>query len=89
MNIKEYAEEMGFTVQEVLKKCKELGINITDPNEYLNDDDFVTLDLSMNLISTDNETNFDEETIFRAAYTYEQNTSFRNDHKPTFKGGNK
>ena len=61
MNIKEYAEEMGFTVQQVLDKCKELGINITDPNEYLNDDDFVTLDLSMNLISTDNETNFEEE----------------------------
>ena len=31
---------------------------------------------------------FDEETIFRAAYTYEQNTNFR-DNKPTFKGGNK
>lgn len=30
---------------------------------------------------------FDEETIFRAAYTYEQNTSFRNDNKPTFKKG--
>ena len=30
---------------------------------------------------------FDEETIFRAAYTYEQNTNF-NENKPTFKGGN-
>ncbi len=30
---------------------------------------------------------FDEETIFRAAYTYEQNTSFRKDNKPTFKKG--
>ena len=29
---------------------------------------------------------FDEETIFRAAYTYEQNTNFRN-NKPSFKGG--
>ena len=28
---------------------------------------------------------FEEETIFRAAYTYEQNTSFRKDNKPTFK----
>ena len=60
MSIKDYAEEMGFTVQEVLNKCKELGINISDANEVLNDDDFVTLDLSMNLISTDNETNFEE-----------------------------
>ena len=30
---------------------------------------------------------FNEETIFRAAYTYEQNTNFR-ENKPTFKGGN-
>ena len=29
---------------------------------------------------------FDEETIFRAAYTYEQNTNFRVENKPTFKG---
>ena len=32
---------------------------------------------------------FDEETIIRAAYTYEQNSNFRGDYKPTFKGGNK
>ena len=31
---------------------------------------------------------FAEETIFRAAYTYEQNTNFRGEHKPTFKGEN-
>ena len=30
---------------------------------------------------------FNEETIFRAAYTYEQNTNFR-ENKPSFKGGN-
>ena len=60
MSIKEYAEEMGFTVQEVLNKCKELGINIADANEVLNDDDFVTLDLSMNLIDSSSETNFEE-----------------------------
>ena len=30
---------------------------------------------------------FAEETIFRAAYTYEQNTNFR-ENKPSFKGGN-
>ena len=29
---------------------------------------------------------FEEETIFRAAYTYEQNTNFR-ENKPMFKGG--
>ena len=29
---------------------------------------------------------FDEETIFRAAYTYEKNTNFR-ENKPSFKEG--
>ncbi len=30
---------------------------------------------------------FDEETLFRVAYTYEQNTNFRQENKPTFKEG--
>ena len=30
---------------------------------------------------------FDEETILKAAYAYEQETNFRNQYKPTFKGG--
>ena len=30
---------------------------------------------------------FNEETIVRAAYTYEQNSNFREENKPTFKGG--
>ena len=29
---------------------------------------------------------FNEETMIRAAYTYEQNTNFR-ENKPSFKGG--
>jgi aspartyl-tRNA(Asn)/glutamyl-tRNA(Gln) amidotransferase subunit A len=31
---------------------------------------------------------FEEEKIFRAAYTYEQNSNFKSENKPTFKGGN-
>ena len=31
---------------------------------------------------------FEEEKIFRAAFTYEQNSNFRETYKPTFKGGN-
>ena len=30
---------------------------------------------------------FDEETIIKAAYAYEQETNFRDKYKPTFKGG--
>ena len=28
MSVQEYAEEMNFTVQDVLNKCKELGIKV-------------------------------------------------------------
>ena len=60
MSIKEYANEMNFTVQEVLDKCKELGIKALDANYVLDDDAIIMLDNSMNLISSDSETNFEE-----------------------------
>ena len=60
MSIKEYANDMNFTVQEVLIKCKELGIKATNSDYILNDDDIVMLDNVMNLISTNDETNFEE-----------------------------
>ena len=34
MTIKEYASEMGFTVQEVLNKCRDLGYKATDGNPF-------------------------------------------------------
>lgn len=60
MTIKEYASEMNFTVQEVLNKCKELGIKAADGNYLLDDDAIIMLDNSMNLISTDSEASFDD-----------------------------
>ena len=60
MSIKDYANEMNFTIQEVLNQCKELGIKANDGNFMLSDDDIIMLDNSMNLISTDSEANFDD-----------------------------
>ena len=60
MIIKDYANDMNFTIQEVINKCKELGIKVTNANDYLTDDDIVMLDNAMNLISTDSENDFDE-----------------------------
>ena len=60
MSIKEYAEEMNYTYQEVINKCKELGIPATNADYNLTDDELVTLDISMNLISTDTESSFEE-----------------------------
>jgi translation initiation factor IF-2 len=60
MSIKDYANDMGYTVQEVLNKCKELGINVKTATDYLDDDAIVMLDNTMNLISTNSESNFEE-----------------------------
>ena len=60
MTIKEYASEMGFTVQEVLNKCRDLGYKATDGNFELDDDAIIMLDNSMNLISTDSDASFEE-----------------------------
>ena len=63
MEVKKYAEEMGFTVQEVIDHSKDLGIKITSGDDYLDDDAIIMLDNSMNLISTDSEINIEEEEI--------------------------
>ena len=60
MSIRDYANEMNFTIQEVLNQCKELGIKANDGNFMLSDDDIIMLDNSMNLISIDSEANFDD-----------------------------
>ena len=64
MTIKEYASEMGFTVQEVLNKCRDLGYKATDGNFMLDDDAIIMLDNSMNLISTDSDASFEEIDAF-------------------------
>lgn len=60
MSVQEYAEEMNFTVQDVLNKCKELGIKVTSKDEMLDDESIIILDNCMNLINTNSELNFEE-----------------------------
>ena len=36
MTVKDYADELGFSVQEVLDKCKELDIKVNNSDDYLN-----------------------------------------------------
>ena len=67
MSVKEYATDMGLSVAEVLKKCKELGINVNNGTDELSDDDIIMLDNTINLISTDNETDFEEEDVIDEA----------------------
>ncbi len=63
MTVKEYAKDVNLSVAEILKKCKELAINVTSGDDYLTDDDIIMLDNLINLISTDAETTFEEEDV--------------------------
>ena len=60
MTVKDYAEESGFTIQEVLEKCKELDIKVSSGNDFLDDDGIIMLDNTMHLISTETEMDYND-----------------------------
>ena len=68
MTVQDYAEDMNFTVQDVLNKCEELGIKAKSKSDILDDDAIVMLDNTMNVISTNEELNFEGKRIIRPAY---------------------
>ncbi|MDD3187040.1 MAG: translation initiation factor IF-2 [Bacilli bacterium] len=47
MTVFEYAEDVNKNVEEILKKCKELGFKVTDKNSLLSQDDITELDSSL------------------------------------------
>ena len=61
MSVKEYALDTNSSVAEILKKCQELGINVKTADDDLSEDDIVMLDNIINLISTDEETSYEDE----------------------------
>lgn len=62
-SVKEYANEMGITVQEVLKQCAFLGISAKNADDELSEDDVVMLDNAINIMETvnDDEPNYDDD----------------------------
>ena len=60
MDIKKYAEEVNLSVAEILKKCEELGIK-ADSSSVLDEEDIIILDNTLNLISSETETTYEEE----------------------------
>ena len=60
MTVKDYANESGFSIQEVLEKCKELDIKVSSGNDYLDEDGIIMLDNTMNLISTETELDYND-----------------------------
>ncbi len=51
-SVKDYANEMGITVQEVLKKCAFLGLKATSATDLLEEDDVIMLDNAINILDT-------------------------------------
>lgn len=67
MTVKEYAEELGISVQEVLEKAKELGSKASDGTDMLSEDDVIMLDNAINIISSDSEMDFHEADVLDEA----------------------
>ena len=63
MNVRDYANDVNLSVAEVLKKCKEIGIEVSNGDDELTDDDIIMLDNVINLISTDEEVTYDEDEV--------------------------
>ncbi len=62
MTVKEYANDVNLSVAEILKKCNDLGIEVKSGEDFLTDDDVISLDNAINLI-TEEESYEEEETI--------------------------
>ena len=62
MTVKEYATDVNLSVAEILKKCDDLGIEVKSGDNELTDEEIISLDNAINLI-TEDETFEEEETI--------------------------
>lgn len=66
MTIEEYSLDTNRSIEEILKKCKELGINASNKDDFLEDDDIIYLDNELvnneeNLLSEELESKYDFE----------------------------
>ena len=67
MSVKDYANELGISVQEVLEKAKELGSKVNSGTDMLSEDDVIMLDNAINVISSDSEMDFHEADLIDEA----------------------
>ena len=44
MTVEEYALDINKTVEEILKKCSDLNIEVSDPSSLLTEEDIIILD---------------------------------------------
>ncbi len=63
MTVKEYATDVNLSVAEILKKCNDLGIEVKSGEDFLTDDDVISLDNAINLIGVEEDSYEEEDTI--------------------------
>ena len=61
MTVLEYANDVDKSVAEIIDLCGKLGIKANQEDAMLSDDDIIMIDNTINLISTDKETTYEEE----------------------------
>ena len=66
MTVEEYSLDTNRSIEEILKKCKELGVNASNKDDFLEDDDIIYLDNELvnneeNLLSEELESKYDFE----------------------------
>lgn len=66
MTVEEYSLDTNRSIEEILKKCKELGINASNKDDFLEDDDIIYLDNELvnneeSLLSEELESKYDFE----------------------------
>lgn len=64
MTVREYAEELNISVEDLLKKCKELGIEVSNADDELDDYSIVELDnIIGSMASSNSEDEIEEENL--------------------------
>ena len=68
MTLREYADELGISIEQLLKACEKLDIKVNNEDDFLDDDAIVMLDMEMesnepeeNLLSEEREDKYDFE----------------------------
>ena len=63
MTLREYADELGLSIDEVLKACAKLDINVKNEDDFIDDDAIVMLDMELESSSNDEEENLLSEEL--------------------------
>ena len=63
MSVLEYAQDMNKSVEEIISKCKKIGINVNNEDDMLSDDDIVELDIAFSNEVEEESAEVDEEII--------------------------